>query len=104
MTQMTIHEDDKHVKIDIVGHAGYNPGNDVVCAAISTMSYALINSLERLMDGFMINELTVVDEPGNFHITFTKIYKFRSRWYAIRDFFMTGMEMISEEYPEYLQI
>lgn len=33
------------------GHAGYNPGNDVVCAAVSAIMWTLAGAVENLTDG-----------------------------------------------------
>ena len=32
------------------GHAGYNPGNDIVCSAISALTCTLLESLRSLTD------------------------------------------------------
>jgi len=34
----------------IDGHAGYNPGNDIVCAAVSALGMALAGSLRAVRD------------------------------------------------------
>lgn len=42
MTQVTIACRDRY-DIDVRGHAGFDPGNDIVCASISTLTYTLVN-------------------------------------------------------------
>lgn len=32
----------------IDGHAGYNPGNDIVCAAVSALGFALVGALRNI--------------------------------------------------------
>lgn len=34
--------------ISIIGHADYNPGNDIVCSAISAISYTILGSLMNI--------------------------------------------------------
>ncbi|HCI73376.1 MAG TPA: ribosomal-processing cysteine protease Prp [Lachnospiraceae bacterium] len=34
----------------MVGHAGYNPGNDIVCSAVSALTCTLLESLRVLTD------------------------------------------------------
>lgn len=34
-------------KLDICGHADYNPGEDVVCAGVSSIAFALLGYLEN---------------------------------------------------------
>lgn len=53
MTQIKLldeidHEGCENVTISARGHAGFNPGNDVVCAAISAILYAYINTIEAV--------------------------------------------------------
>ena len=36
--------------MDLDGHADYNPGNDVVCAGISSLAYALAGTLRNIDD------------------------------------------------------
>lgn len=104
MTLMRIREDTETVQIDVEGHAGYNPGNDIVCAAISTMCYALINRLQIMYGHNELADLIVIDDPGDFHITVVKNHGSRQKWYYTREFFVTGMEMIAEQYPDYLEV
>lgn len=104
MTLLTIHDDVGIVHIDVEGHAGFNPGNDVVCASISTLVYTMVNILQDMHEREQIEELTIVEEPGNFHIRFKKDNQYKYQWNATRDFFLTGMEMIEEYYPEYLEV
>lgn len=104
MTRMTIHEEAGIVQIDVEGHAMYNPGEDVVCAAISTLTYTLINVLQTMLSRGELNDLKISDSPGDIHIRIVKDWGYKHQWYAIRDFFITGMEMIAEHFPENLEV
>ena len=35
-------------KVEIDGHAGYSDGDDIVCAAVSSVSHAVLNGMEKL--------------------------------------------------------
>ena len=35
-------------EMKITGHAGFNPGNDPVCAGVSALGYALVNTLYNI--------------------------------------------------------
>ena len=35
------------IQLEIKGHAGYNPGNDIVCASISTLVGVLARTVEK---------------------------------------------------------
>lgn len=44
------------LSLQIVGHAEYNPGNDIICSAVSTLTqtfyrYVLMHETEMLIDG-----------------------------------------------------
>ena len=106
MTQLTIHEAVGTVHIKIDGHAGYNPGNDIVCAAISTMCYAFINQLEAMYSREELEDLQIIDEAGHIEIRLKKDMSRTGRqyWNATRDYFITGMEMIAEQFPDYLEV
>ena len=39
-----------YIGADIKGHANYNPGNDIVCSAVSALGYALIGALNNSVD------------------------------------------------------
>lgn len=53
MTRITITEEQGWAKIKIAGHALYNPGNDIVCAAISALAGVLAGICEQI-DGATI--------------------------------------------------
>lgn len=36
-------------RIEVDGHAGYNPGNDIVCSAVSALTYTLANVLTSMV-------------------------------------------------------
>ena len=88
--------------LDIIGHAGFNPGNDVVCAAISTVAYNLINVVSELVkDGKAeIGELTEISG----HIWFVfQIYDVRLLK-IVTNYATIGLKMIAEQYPEHLEV
>ena len=39
-------------RITIKGHAGYHPGNDIVCSAVSALAYTIVNYIEMNRDYF----------------------------------------------------
>ena len=101
----TVRIDDKStVKISINGHADYNPGNDIVCAGISTLSYTLLNFLFDASARNIIHTFKYRSNPGDIYLEFKK-----QRWdtkeinAAIR-MFRTGMEMIESQYPDHIKV
>lgn len=104
MTQVRITESDISVVIDLKGHAGFNPGNDIVCASISTLSYTLINYLQLMKQENRLSELSINDESGHHHIEAKTKRGFEAELQHAIGFFKIGLAMISEHYPSYLRV
>lgn len=84
--------------ITISGHANYAPkGQDIVCAAVSALSYTLEESLKRLTD----DKIECLRQPGLMSIKYEGLSE-RGQL-LIRSFFI-GVQMIAEEYPDYVRI
>ena len=83
------------------GHCGYEEaGKDIVCAAVSTLTFTLINELERLRSGEML-KVEHREENGKVHIhVWLKGYKVAE----CLDTVLTGYRMIQEHYPEHFSI
>lgn len=91
MTNITIKEEKDKVIIDLIGHAGYNPGNDVVCAAISILTYTLLNELANSKVPFKHKV-----SPGKVHIETKRIPAIRT--------VITGWRLLEEAYPEHVKL
>lgn len=95
---------DKYV-LSIDGHTGFDKcGSDIVCAAVSAVTYTLINAL-RWAEA---DELLYIDEirigDGSVYIE-AEPYSFsREKIKTIIETCMTGYSTIEEEYPEYIEI
>ena len=84
--------------ITINGHAGYAPqGQDIVCAAISTLAQTLIASIEALTEDAIQYEIS----PGWVEIKYGKLSA--NAELLIASFFV-GVEMIADEYPDNVEI
>lgn len=87
----------------LVGHAEYNPGNDVVCAGISALSQALVGTLQN-MSG--INYRNKIVESGNILIEINP-FADKSVQKIVDAVFLTcliGMLQIEKVYPGYLKV
>ena len=82
--------------IEIDGHAGYaEAGQDIVCAGMSMLAYALAESLRRT------GELQVMHEQaGHMELRFKRTRK--SLWRL--DVFRAGAQLLREQYPEHVQL
>lgn len=78
------------------GHAGYNPGNDIVCAAIS----ALMQTLYAAMDSVCHAEAAEKHSDGKMLVV---AYKGGARKREIETLFrgiLCGLTLIAEEYAD----
>jgi hypothetical protein len=86
----------------LTGHAGYNPGNDVVCAGISALAFTLVGTLKNI-NGISFARLqyqdgvTVEIEP----------FVDATEQLVVDAVFMTvliGLRQIEKKYPEHIRV
>ncbi|WP_062308738.1 ribosomal-processing cysteine protease Prp [Alicyclobacillus sendaiensis] len=81
------------------GHAGYaDPGNDIVCAAVSVLVYNFINSAERFAD----TPLEVRDRGDELSCRFPPSLNPRAK--LLFDSMVFGIEQVAEQYPDHVRI
>ena len=88
--------------MDLNGHANYNPGQDIVCAGISALAFALVGTLRNVRD-ISFRRCTVVNgvqveiepfiEPEDRAITDT-VFKT----------ILVGLRQIEKKYPDHIEI
>ena len=85
-------------KITVSGHAEYaEHGQDIVCAAISTLTQVLIASVEELTAAKIKTAVTSGD-------TDIVIEESTERAQVLVDSFFIGCQMVAEQYPEYVRV
>ncbi|MCQ2792610.1 MAG: ribosomal-processing cysteine protease Prp [Bacilli bacterium] len=84
-------------KIEIKGHANYAPkGNDIVCAAVSSLLTTAINSLK----GFKKSEIRIKGGEATIDIKHKVDRDDQTRL----EMLITGLKLISKKYPKYIKI
>ncbi|WP_066503373.1 ribosomal-processing cysteine protease Prp [Abyssisolibacter fermentans] len=102
--ELFLNSEDYVTKYRAKGHSGYEEsGRDIICAAISILSYTALNSLQEVCqidveykiddDGFM--EFVIPAE-----IDSEKRYKVN----IVMDTVIIGIKSIIENYPEYVTL
>lgn len=82
--------------ISISGHAYYDePGKDIVCAAVTALTQTLIESLERLAPKSISSDVS----SGRVDIYFRNVSENAK---TLIDSFFIGIQMIAEEFPQYV--
>ncbi|MBQ5362966.1 MAG: ribosomal-processing cysteine protease Prp [Clostridia bacterium] len=79
--------------LEVIGHAGYSAGNDVVCAAVS----ALVEALAAYLDEYGDAEGQAELEDGYALITV-------SERNAAFDMAVCGLGAIADQYPAYVSM
>lgn len=85
-------------RITVSGHAGYaEPGKDIVCAAISTLSQVFVASVEELTAA----QIKTAQTGGYMEIV---IEESTERAQVLLDSFLLGCRMIADEYPDNVRV
>lgn len=94
MIEIRAEEGTTEFRLILKGHAGYgNKGQDIVCAAVSALTYTLINHLDKVTGAYRVDQ----GEP-------MKIYAYGTGAMAAYRTIMTGYEMIAEKYPDHVRL
>lgn len=84
--------------ITVKGHAGYAPhGQDIVCAAVSTLVQNLVVSVSELTATKIMHHM----QPGWVEIRYGTLSD--SAKILVKSFFI-GIRMIAETYPDHVRI
>lgn len=102
MTEVTIQEDKGRHVFEIKGHAGYGKnGTDIVCAAISTLGYTLLNELILLEKRGTVTNVEYEETEGYLCITF---YGNGKEVRMVLETIETGFYMLQENFFEILRV
>lgn len=99
MTEIRWYWDDELCGVSARGHAGFNPGNDIVCSAASALMQTLYAGLE--MQCYAQCFLSTGD--GMYDID-CAIGENKSEVKALFDSIVFGLHLIAEQYPENVKI
>lgn len=93
MTEVKIEQNEIMVDIKVKGHAEYNPGNDVVCAAIS-------NNVCTFYSLLLETDLDILKQKilsGYVHIKYIRKDNIMNEYLK---FIVRSFKMLEESYPE----
>ena len=100
MTNIRCSNDREEYTIDIDGHAGYNPGNDIVCAGVSILGFTLLNAIENQITD--VCEITMID--GDIHIRVKGTVNSQQDIRTIVETIMFGYELLEDQYPANISV
>ncbi len=105
MTNVSIRQYYDNIIINIEGHSGYsNPGNDIVCAGISTLVCALLNALLDEESSGNIRIIRKFTGDGIVNLEFKPFDFSKNRIDGILSVITTGFYMLEDAYPDYIRI
>lgn len=98
-------QDCTRFRIDITGHAEYNPGGpDIVCASTSTLAYTLLQCLIAEQDAGNMSVFKYRVDKGDVHIKFTPRKETAEYMEVIVAVIVSGFAMLQKKYPEHVKV
>ena len=86
--------------LDVTGHAEHGKkGEDIVCAAISTLFYTLADALYEVKD-MLSEDIVFSDEDGNGHLSCKPKPEFEANVSLIYWTILKGFELVSKNYEK----
>jgi uncharacterized protein YsxB (DUF464 family) len=104
MTQIRYTEHGDRIRISVHGHAQYNPGNDVVCAGISTITCQLINYVGALEENGVVSDTILDEADGHIILCFKVSPGEMEGWHTAWKVISTGYESLASEYPDHVML
>lgn len=96
--------DDEHV-LTISGHAGFSGcGTDIVCAGVSALTYALLQTLSNSEKDGELSYLSYLVHDGVASIRVRPKCGYEDRIGAVGEVAVTGYRMIADAYPQNVKI
>ncbi len=90
--------------LDIEGHANHGKkGEDVVCAAVSTLFYTLAVSLYQVKH-LMAEDIVFSDEDGNGHISCKPKEEYESNVSLIYWTILNGFDLVEKNYKKFVNL
>lgn len=91
MITITVQKSKKKIKINVDGHAHYHPGNDIVCAAVSALTFTLMQAVKDHNA-----EKTLECQSGKVHMVIHRTASVD----AVTEAIIEGYNLISKNYPQ----
>lgn len=99
MTEIRWYWEEDDFGITAEGHAEYNPGNDIVCSAVS----ALLQTLWAGLELYCFTPVWHKQESGRFTVM-GKAGRYKERTTSLFNSILYGLELIEKEYPNNVKI
>lgn len=104
MTEIKYQEHGDTIRLSVVGHALYKPGDDIVCAGVSTITCQLLNVLAVAEDQKFITDYVLDMNDGSVIVSFKPVPEFVDEWKTIWMVISIGYLQLQQEYPENVHV
>ena len=107
MTEVFFHSFQNGIyQVTVNGHSGYaNEGEDIVCSAISILTYTLYCKMSKMQSEDKLNgKMYVSMEKGFCTLSAKPNIKNEEEFKVVIDVIHTGFEALEQEYPDYVKI
>ena len=105
MTTIRYFEEDGVCHLTVDGHAGYAPdGQDIVCAAVSTLICTLNGCLQEAYDRGCLAQYDTRMEPGDVQLCWTPETDATGRIRCIWETVEMGLSLLAGQYPAYVEM
>ncbi|HZK22207.1 MAG TPA: ribosomal-processing cysteine protease Prp [Oscillospiraceae bacterium] len=105
MTTVSVQEYYDSYIISVAGHAGFDEvGKDIVCAAISALTYTMINALKWAEDENCLYIRAESVDDGSVYLEVLPYDFSREKIDTIIETCIIGYSLIEEDYPDYITV
>jgi len=102
MITVSISGEDGKFRAESVGHALYNPGNDIVCSAVSCLMYTLAGAIENMTE---TGSKDIVRDAGNTIVAFEGGDEHDNDVAEVLFMFVAiGLVQMQKQYPDHLTV
>jgi len=92
-----------YVGVEISGHSNYDEvGKDIICSAVSILSYTLLNSLNSI--GEIDEKYISIEEIETEGILAINLAKKNEKTNILFENFLVGIELLIEDYSNYITL
>ncbi|MDW7668474.1 MAG: ribosomal-processing cysteine protease Prp [Bacillota bacterium] len=96
-------QDKSYVGVEIFGHSNYDEsGKDIICSAVSILSYTLLNSLNSI--GKIDEKYIDIEENETEGLLVVKLTKQNKITNLLFENFLVGIKLLMEDYSDYITL
>lgn len=100
MIEIRAYKGEKSIRLTMNGHACFNPGNDIVCAAASILSQTFLYALCEMGERGELTMFHAEDEREGELSVFARAESKTEKLMILYDAFLPGFYALSENYPQ----